>query len=153
MTMLRGAAAGFAATVPMTIAMESLRAAMPAEQHRRMPPREVVDRTIQKTASTADERAALDRSDRIALTALAHFGFGAAAGAVYGAAFGPRRASVLTGVLYGLAVWAGAYGVGLPSLGLHPAAAHDTDDRNQVLIVSHAVWGAVLGMLSRSRSF
>ena len=150
MDILRGAAAGFAATVPMTIAMESLRAALPAEQHRRMPPREIVDRTIQKTAETTGHEVRVDRSDRIALTALAHFAFGTAAGAIYGAAFGSRRASAVNGIAYGLAVWAAAYGVGLPSLGLHPAATEDTGERNEVLIASHAVWGAVLGILVRS---
>ena len=146
---VRGAAAGFAATVPMTVAMEALRAALPAEQHRRMPPREIVDRTIDKAEDATGEDANIDRGGRIALTTVAHFAFGAAAGAVYGATIGSRRASPLTGVAYGLAVWALAYGVGLPSLGLHPAATDDTKDRNEVLIASHVVWGATLGILSR----
>ena len=150
---LRGAAAGFVATVPMTIVMEAMRAALPAEQHRRMPPREVVDRTIDKTIETTGEGAQLDRSDRAALTTIAHFAFGAAAGALYGAAIGSRRASALTGLAYGLAVWALAYGVGLPSLGLHPATARDTKDRTGVLVASHAVWGAALGTLSRETLF
>ena len=143
---LRGAAAGCAATVPMTIVMESLRAVLPAEQHRRMPPREIVDRTIEKAEETVGD-AELDRDDRVALTAVAHLAFGAAAGALYGATTGSRRASVFTGIAYGLAVWAVAYGVGLPSLGLHPAAARDTSDRNEVLIASHVVWGAALATL------
>jgi hypothetical protein len=37
--------------------------------------------------------------------------------------------SVMAGIAYGLTVWALAYGVGLPSLGLHPAATDDTKDR------------------------
>ncbi len=150
---LRGAAAGFVATVPMTLVMEALRAALPAEQQRLMPPREVVDRTIEKTAETAGKAATVDRGDRVALTTIAHFAFGAAAGAFYGAAVGSRRTSALTGLAYGLAVWAIAYGVGLPSLGLHPAAPRDTTDRNGVLVASHAVWGAALGTLSRSTLF
>jgi uncharacterized membrane protein YagU involved in acid resistance len=153
MNLLRGAAAGFVATVPMTVVMEALRAALPAEQHRRMPPREVVDRTIDKTIESTGEGTQVDRRDRVALTTLAHLAFGAAAGAIYGAAVGPRRSSVLKGVAYGLGVWAVAYGVGLPSLGLHPAAAHDTKDRNEVLVASHVVWGAVLGKLTQSKFF
>ena len=152
MSLIRGAAAGLAATVPMTVAMEGLRAVLPAEQHRRMPPREVVDRTIDKTAEKTGERLDLDRNDRILLTTLSHFAFGAAAGALYGALTDSRRSSVLKGVAYGLAVWAIAYGVGLPSLGLHPAAAHDTRDRNEVLIASHLVWGAFLGKLTQSKN-
>ena len=56
------------------------------------------------------------------------------------------------GIAYGLGVWAAAYGVGLPSLGLHPAAAHDTTNRNEVLIASHLVWGAFLGKLTQSKN-
>ena len=149
--MMQGAAAGLAATVPMTIVMEGLRAAMPAEQHRPMPPREIVDRTIEKAEQTSGERADLDRRDRTAVTAIAHLAFGAAAGALYGAA--SRRPSMLTGIAYGLGVWAVAYGVGLPSLGLHPAAQRDTKDRNEVLVASHVVWGAALGMMSRPTLF
>jgi uncharacterized membrane protein YagU involved in acid resistance len=150
---LRGAAAGLAATIPMTVVMEALRVALPAEQDRRLPPREIVDRTIEKTNETTGEGADLDRGDRIALTTIAHFAFGAVAGAMYGAAVGARRASILTGTAFGLGVWALAYGVGLPSLGLHPAAADDTKDRNEVLIASHVAWGAVLGGLTRSTVF
>jgi len=152
MSLIRGAAAGLAATVPMTVVMEGLRVVLPAEQHRRMPPREIVDRTIDKTVEKTGEGQDLDRDDRIVLTTLAHFAFGAAAGAVYGAITGSRRSSVLKGIAYGLGVWAVAYGVGLPSLGLHPAAARDTTNRNEVLIASHLVWGAFLGNLTRSKN-
>lgn len=152
MSLIRGAAAGLAATVPMTVAMEGLRAVLPAEQHRRMPPREIVDRTIDKTVEKTGEGLDLDRDDRIVLTTLAHFAFGAAAGAVYGAITGSRRSSVLKGIAYGLGVWAVAYGVGLPSLGLHRAAARDTSSRNEVLIASHLVWGAFLGKLTQSKN-
>jgi putative membrane protein len=146
---LRGAAAGLAATIPMTIVMEALRAVLPAEQIRRTPPREIVDRTIDKAIETTGEGAELDRGDRVALTMGAHFAFGAAAGAIYGAATGLRRSSLLIGMAYGLGVWAVAYGVGLPSLGLHPAATEDTKDRNEVLIASHLVWGATLALMAR----
>ena len=143
---LRGAAAGCAAIVPMTIVMEALRAVLPAEQHRRMPPREVVDRTIEKAEEAVGD-AEMDSNDRIALTTVVHLAVGAAAGALYGATTRARRPPVFMGIAYGLAVWAVAYGVGLPSLGLHPAAARDTSDRNEVLIASHVVWGAALATL------
>lgn len=143
MGFLRGAAAGFAATVPMTVAMEGLRAALPREQSRRMPPREIVDRTVAKTG----EGARVDEGGRILLTTAAHLAFGAAAGALYGALVKSHRSSAAAGIAYGLGVWALAYGVGLPSLGLHPAATNDTKDRNEVLIASHVVWGVTLGKL------
>jgi uncharacterized membrane protein YagU involved in acid resistance len=128
----------------MTLAMEALRAAMSREHHRRMPPREIVDRTVDSSGA-GDE---VDRTDRIVLTTIAHFAFGAAAGAVYGATLGSRRSSALKGMVYGIAVWALAYGVGLPSLGLHPSAADDTEERNVTLVASHVVWGATLGRLT-----
>ena len=148
MGFLRGAAAGLAATVPMTIVMEALRAWLPREQFRRMPPREIVDRTVEMTG----EAPHVDEGERFAITTAAHFAFGAAAGGLYGALVGRGRSSPLAGIGYGLTVWALAYGVGLPSLCLHPAAADDTKDRNEVLIASHIVWGAVLGALLRESS-
>jgi putative membrane protein len=123
--------------------MEVLRAAMSREHHRRMPPREIVDRTVDMAGASGE----VDAADRIVLTTIAHFAFGALAGAVYGATLGSRRSSAMKGVAYGVAVWALAYGVGLPSLGLHPVAADDTEERNVTLIASHVVWGATLGTL------
>ena len=153
MGILRGAAAGFAATVPMTLAMEGLRAALPREQGRRMPPREVVDSTVEQAGVDHE----VDTDSRILLTTLAHFAFGAAAGAVYGGISGSRRkrmdgyTAAMSGIAYGLGVWAVAYGVVLPSLGLHRAATDDTKERNEVLFASHVVWGAVLGKLAQPR--
>jgi uncharacterized membrane protein YagU involved in acid resistance len=143
MDVLKGAAAGFAATVPMTIAMEALRACFPREQTRRAPPREVIDRTVDKTTNGA----VVESKDRFLLTTAAHFGFGTAAGALYAAFVASRRSSGMLGVTYGLAVWGLAYGVALPSLGLHPAASEDTGERNQVLIASHVVWGWSVGKM------
>jgi uncharacterized membrane protein YagU involved in acid resistance len=145
MSVSRGAMAGFAATVPMTITMEALRALFPRERQRRMPPREIVDRTVEKT----DASARVDATDRVVITTAAHFGFGAAAGAVYGLLVRSGRSSPLTGITYGLAVWALAYGAALPALGLHRATDEETEDRNGVLIASHVVWGATLGALAR----
>ena len=147
MNILRGAFAGFAATIPMTATMQAMRAALPQERTRPMPPREIINRTVEKSGAGP----AVDHDDRTLLTTIGHLAFGAAAGAVYAAVVGERRSTTLTGVVYGLAVWALAYGVGLPSLGLHPAAQDDTKDRNEVLIASHVVWGATLGKMVEER--
>ena len=153
MGILRGAAAGFAATIPMTVAMEGLRAALPREQLRRMPPREVVDSGIEQAGAGGE----VDTEGRVLITTVAHFAFGAAAGAVYGGLFRSRLrrmdgyTAAMSGIAYGVGVWALAYGVVLPSLGLHRAATDDTKDRNEVLIASHVVWGAVLGRLAQPR--
>ena len=144
MSVLRGAMAGFAATVPMTIAMEALRAAFPREQRRRMPPREIIDRTVEKTGTDHQANA----TDRVVMTTAAHFAFGTAAGALYGSLVRGHDSSPTKGIGFGLSVWALAYGVILPAVGLHPAAHDDTQDRNGVLIASHVVWGATLGALA-----
>ena len=148
MSVLRGAMAGFAATVPMTITMEALRAVFPREQQRRIPPREIVDRTVEKTG----EGHQVDETDRFAITTAAHFAFGTAAGALYGSLVRARDSSPVRGIGYGLSVWALAYGLILPAMGVHPAAEDDTNDRNGLLIASHVVWGATLGSLAAARS-
>jgi len=147
MSAIRGAAAGFVATFPMTATMQGLRAVLPKEQAREAPPREVIDRTV--TKGTNGNSAAVGERERDVATTVAHFAFGAAAGMLYGIAHKSQRATLMTGIMYGLSVWALAYGVVLPSLGLHRAAQDDTEDRNQVLIASHVVWGAVLGYLTK----
>jgi hypothetical protein len=153
-SLLRGAFAGLVATIPMTVTMEALRAWLPREQTRRMPPREVIDRTVNKSGAGGT----VDEGGRTVLATAGHLAFGAAAGALYAAAMGASKpsserssqpSSMMAGITYGLAIWALAYGVGLPSLGLHPAATDDTKDRNEVLIASHIVWGATLGRLTR----
>jgi uncharacterized membrane protein YagU involved in acid resistance len=131
----------------MTIVMHLLRTRLPKEQHRPLPPREVIENTVEKTGA-GDQ---LTERARTNLTGLAHFGFGAAAGALYSALMGSRKSTAWTGIGYGLGVWAGAYGIGLPSVGLHPAAWTDTRDRNEVLIAGHLVWGLALGLLADGR--
>jgi uncharacterized membrane protein YagU involved in acid resistance len=141
MRLINGALAGFVATIPMTVVMEALRYALPREQARPAPPREVVDRTLDAVSGPD----AADDDTRKKLTFVGHFAFGAAAGAVFASAVEPRNASIWKGIAYGVAVWAAAYGFGLPSAGLHRDPARDTPDRNAVLIASHIVWGAALG--------
>jgi uncharacterized membrane protein YagU involved in acid resistance len=150
---LRGAVGGLVATIPMTLTMQALRAWLPREQARPLPPREVIDHTVEKSGAGR----AVDEDGRNAITAVGHFAFGAAAGALFGMIESPKstRSAIFAGAAYGLTVWGLAYGVGLPSLGLHPAAADDTTDRNELLIASHIVWGAALGLgreLARERA-
>ncbi|HAE50230.1 MAG: hypothetical protein CMO30_07960 [Tistrella sp.] len=73
-TPLLGAIAGVMATVAMTAAMRRMRPLLPEEDRYPLPPREIVDRT---TDRTEDEQA------RRRQTLLAHFAFGAASGAVF----------------------------------------------------------------------
>jgi uncharacterized membrane protein YagU involved in acid resistance len=140
-----GAAAGFAATGPMTLVMAAGREALPESEQYPLPPRTITERTVQ--AANASHR--LTDAEKEAATAAGHFVYGATTGAVYGALspvfpFGPA----LNGVAFGLGVWVGSYLGWLPAAGLHPPAHQESAGRNLLMIGAHAVWGAVLGVLT-----
>ncbi len=134
--LVRGGIAGAVATAPMTLVMEAGHRMLPRGEQYPLPPREITEQVARGTRlgmPAAEER-------RVWLTLVAHFGYGAAAGAVYGAvaantskqgpADGARR-----GIAYGIAVWTVSYLGILPALGLlspataASAAAERTDGR------------------------
>lgn len=140
---LRAASSGLAATLPMTLAMLALHRAFPVERHRSLPPRLV---TLRATEPTGLPRR-LGPLGRGVLTTAGHFGYGAAAGSLYGAwervVPGPPA---LNGALFGLAVWGASYQGWVPALGLMRPATRQPWARNAVMIGAHLVWGAVLGI-------
>ncbi len=142
---LAGMVGGLAATVPMTAAMELMHQALPASEARPLPPR----RIERRLTGAGGARRGLGEAEHVALTTLLHFGFGGAAGAVYGAASphlpGPP---IVKGAGFGLALWASAYLAGLPALGLERSALREPAGRNGLLLAAHVVWGAVLGALT-----
>ena len=92
----------------------------------------------------------LHENEMVGLTTIAHFGYGALFGAVYGLFDNrlPVPAS-LQGALAGLAVWTGSYLGWLPAAGiLRPATQHPWR-RNLLMIVAHIVWGVTLGEFVR----
>ena len=102
--LLSGAVAGLTATIPMTVVMLTLhRGALPAHQRYPLPPR----RITMRVAGKAGVRHRMDEPDRTAATYAAHFAYGTATGAVYGA-LAPRLPGnpLLKGTSYGLLVWA-----------------------------------------------
>jgi hypothetical protein len=142
---LAGAAAGLTATGPMTLFMAAAKTQLPPEQQYPLPP----PRITMRAAEAVDLHDDMDEAEKHAATGVAHFGYGTATGAVYGAIaphlpFGP----VLNGVAYGLGVWAGSYLGLLPALDLHPPATREPPGRNALMIGAHVVWGAVLGLLT-----
>lgn len=146
---LAGAAAGFAATAPMTVAMEIMHRMLPASERYSLPPRQIVDHTIEKADDAAgdpglDESAGED--ERFAGALATHFGFGAMAGAAYGPIARTRPAHpIAAGVGYGLLVWTSQYLGVLPALGVLSNAMHHPARRNALMIAAHVVWGAALG--------
>jgi uncharacterized membrane protein YagU involved in acid resistance len=140
-----GAAAGFAATGPMTLIMAGVREALPKDDQHSLPPRIVTERAAQE-AGVAHR---VDEPEKKAATTAAHLGFGAAVGAVYGVvAPGLPFDPVLNGVAYGLGVWVSSYLGWLPAAGLHPPAHRESAGRNAMNVGAHVVWGAVLGLLT-----
>ena len=141
--LVAGAAAGLLATVPMTLFMEALHQQLPPHERYPLPPSEVVAQLTE----AAGAREHVEPPEHRALTMIAHFGYGAAAGALYGPiARELRPPPVRGGIAFGLAVWSASYLGLLPALGiLRPATEHPAR-RTALMIGAHLVWGAVLGL-------
>jgi hypothetical protein len=145
-SLARGALAGTAATVVMS-------AVMAAGKRRgllgRAPPRRITERLLRRVHPLAG----VPRPATRRLSALAHFAFGAASGALF-EALAPRlpvRRPVAAGAAYGALVWAGSYAGWAPVLGLHPPAHRDRPGRQAVMLAAHLVYGATLGLLGARR--
>lgn len=78
------------------------------------------------------------------LAALAHFGFGITAGALYRLVSRGRRTPVPMGVGYGLAIWLASYQGWVPGVTVLPPISDDRPGRPAVMAAGHVVYGAVL---------
>jgi hypothetical protein len=151
---LLGALAGLAATGPMTLAMKLMHEQLPRGEQCPLPPRQVTEGSAEKAGLGGH----LDEEKREAATWVSHFAYGAACGALYGAASGEKvdRHSLLAGVGFGLAVWAGSYLGWLPAAGILAPATEHSPRRAALMVAAHVVWGAttgaVLGRLSDDRA-
>ena len=139
-----GALAGLAATVPMTLFMQQMHQQLPAHERYPLPPSEIVEELTDQ-AGVSDQ---INASEHTALTLLAHFGYGAATGALYAwLAQAYRPPALLGGTAFGLGVWSASYLGVLPALGiLRPATEHPAR-RNALMIGAHIVWGVTLGLI------
>jgi len=112
-----GALSGISATMAMTAAMRKLFAHLPPQERYPLPPRELTERLLPVSPRNLP-----------ALTVLAHFAYGAAAGAVYGSL--PRQRGLLwSGRLGGELSWLDPWSP--PPQTRKPAspAARPSDDR------------------------
>jgi nucleoside-diphosphate-sugar epimerase len=151
--------AGLLATVPMTGVMKLLHRRLPWWQRYPLPPRIVTLHAGFKAGLRRSLRTLGDRSSQKTQASIAHYSFGTAAGMLYGPLAGHPRLSgdpagatpvrhLLSGIAYGLAVWAGGYLGVLPAMRIHGRATGQPPQRIGVMIAAHVVWGAALGLLT-----
>jgi len=116
---------------------------LPGPERYPLPPREITEGIEKKVSGKK-----LDPDVGRALTWLAHFGYGGAAGSLYAGAKSllPVRGSLL-GPLFGLGVWAVSYLGILPGLRLLTPATEHPLRRSWLMIVAHLVWGWFLAMI------
>ncbi len=141
---LRGASAGALATAPMSAVM------MGAKQFGlvgEMPPEKITKSLLKRTRISPSE----EHQDALA-TAL-HFGFGSAAGALFGV-IAPKRliARIPMGMGYGAAIWGVSYMGWIPAFGIMPHAARDRRDRQMMMLAGHLVYGTALAILVGRRA-
>jgi hypothetical protein len=130
---LIGAIAGIAGTVAMTAAMRRMHQMLPEKERYPLTPRELTDVAADMAGVSPAEPVRKD------ITTAAHFAYGAASGAMLGAAnlaLGP-----VPGGMAGLGVWLASYMGWIPGAGLlRPATSHPPR-RNALMLVAHVVWG------------
>jgi uncharacterized membrane protein YagU involved in acid resistance len=141
-SLLTGAVAGAAATVPMTLTLYGVAPFLP--HVRAFPPRVAV-RMVTGKAGLWQQSSARQRNR---LSWAGHFGYGALMGGVYAPLanqYGAAGAG--SGVAFGLAVWAGSYLGLLPALGIRGPLRRSFRSDHVQLVAAHLVWGAALGWL------
>ena len=139
--LFRGALAGLTATLPMSVAMELGADQLPRRERYPLPPRLITSSLAHK----AGYQHRLSDAEIKALTLVAHFGYGAAMGAIYGVVVPPKLVGAKSGILFGLGVWASSYLGLLPTLGILKSATEHPARRNALMIGAHVVWGSTLG--------
>jgi uncharacterized membrane protein YagU involved in acid resistance len=146
---LAGAVSGFLATVPMTLAMETMHRRLPWRERYALPPREIT----MNLADAAGVKEHLPEEGRFAATMAGHFGYGTLVGALYGPlARRVKAPAVVKGAAFGITVWTASYLGILPLVHVLPPATQQPQRRNALMIVSHIVWGIVLALLSERLS-
>ncbi len=142
-TFARGALAGLAATVPMTVVIGAGRAAGHVGTP---PPVEITENVAEQAGEQPDRQSPEFQAAWLA----AHAGYGAACGVIF-AAIRPvlPRSDLVAGLLFGGAVWGVSYVSLMPSLNLYPSAQDDSNQRQVVMIAAHAVFGTALASIER----
>ena len=137
--LLAGATAGLLATVPQSVAMQAVRLLLPAGLRGGFPPRQVAEDVLERL-SPRRRPPRLDEMGWWAVTALSHFGYGAAMGAGYALLPGLPRPGSARGIGFGITVWAGSYLLVLPAVGIRAPQGDRPVSKNLQLIAAHLAW-------------
>jgi putative membrane protein len=144
--LVKGTAAGFVATAPMSVAMLIGWMLLPKHERYQLPPRLITEEISERVG--IEEH--MTENQLVGLTIFSHFGYGALFGAVY-ALFHEKMPmhSSLKGTLAGLTIWVGSYLGWLPAMGILSPATQHPWRRNLLMILAHVVWGVTLGEITR----
>jgi uncharacterized membrane protein YagU involved in acid resistance len=138
---INGALAGTVATLFHTAVMWALHPRLPRARQQPLPPTQITA----VVAARAGVETAQAGPGLTAATVASHFGYGAAAGALYPLWRGRQsRAQLLSGVGFGVGVWAASYLGWIPALRILPPATKQPAQRNVMMILAHVAWGAAL---------
>jgi hypothetical protein len=91
-------------------------------------------------------------AELIAASAVAHLGFGAVTGMIYGALPFQRRHARSTGVAFGVMVWALSYAGWIPRFALMRPPSRDRSGRPSAMLAAHVVYGLTMANLLRWRA-
>ena len=139
--LLIGAIAGFVGTMAMTAAMRRMHEKLPPRESYPLTPREIVDSATEQAGVPLSGEAAKD------VTTAAHFAYGAASGALLGAAnvmLGP-----VSGAMGGIGIWLGSYLGWIPSANVLKPATDHPPRRNLLMLAAHVVWGVATAKAMR----
>jgi hypothetical protein len=134
---------GIAATGPMSTVMVLMHRRLPRREQYSLPPREITTKLMAEVVPPG----VISPARRSSLTWLAHFGYGAAAGALYATAERqiPGNAPA-KGSIFGLIVWIVSYLGLLPGLSVLKSATEHPVKRSALMIGAHLVWGILLAV-------
>jgi uncharacterized membrane protein YagU involved in acid resistance len=144
--LIKGAVAGFLATIPMTLAMRELHRRLPSKERYPLPPRLITEQVLGPRTLRS-----LTEPQRVGTTLAAHFGYGALTGALYPLiARRSGRGETMAGIVFGVGVWAASYLGWIPASGVLTPATEHPARRNLLMLASHLVWGASTALIYRA---
>jgi uncharacterized membrane protein YagU involved in acid resistance len=132
---VRGVVGGLVATAVMSAQM----VARPSTDRIGTPPPQRIADFLLPHATARERRVA---------AAVIHAGIGGASGLLYRVALNRGHGGIISGAIFGVAIWAVGYQLLVPMLGVLPPANRDRPARRAALLEAHLVYGTALGALS-----